>query len=63
MSRTKITINVSPDDNERLGELRARFPFAKTHALVLLAFHEGLDASPERLVERLVRERTQESSP
>lgn len=62
MGQIKVTINVSPKDHARLGELRTLFPFATTHALVLLAFHEGLDAGPERLVERLIRERKQESA-
>ena len=61
MGHDKITINVTPEDQMRLEQLRSPFPFATKHALVVLAFREGLDAGAERLVKRLARERKQES--
>jgi len=61
MATGKITINITSEDQLRLEQLRSRFPFATKHALVVLAFREGLDAGAERLVERLARERKQET--
>ncbi len=59
MAHDKITINLKPDDQVRIESLRVRFPFASLHALVQLLMREGLDASPEKLVARLERERAE----
>jgi hypothetical protein len=56
---SKITINLSDMDKERLASLRQRFPFASMHALVQLLMREGLDAGPDRLVARLDQERAE----
>ena len=58
VAQEKVTINISREDLQRLNELRALYPFAKTHALVQLAFRIGLEADPEQLVERHTRERS-----
>lgn len=62
MKHPKITLNVTVEHLTRIDELRARFPFASKHALAALALAEGLDADPNRLAARWLRDRNQVSN-